>query len=163
MLLNCFQISSIFHATLVFWLWYHLSASNKDYVDVSFNTLLKSAFIWRWRFFCKLSIVACFQLCFFKTIFFEIFHIITVCVCSTLWFRVDVVFRAFRQIYFWFDCRNLQSVYDVRVLSIDFWRRFANEKNENEWVKHAFFFSKSLAMWFENLLKRCVKRFSAFS
>ncbi len=131
-LLNCFRISSIFHAALIFWLWCHLSTSSMNYANVSFDTLLRFIFIWRWRFFCKLSIVACSLFCFFKTIFSEVFHIIAACVYSTLWFRVDVVFRALRLIYFWFDCRNLQSTYDVRALSIDLWRRFANKINEDE-------------------------------
>ncbi len=106
-LLDCFRISSIFHAALVFWLWYHLSASSKDYASVSFNTLLRSAFIWRWRFSYKLSIVVCSLLCSFETISFEVFHIIVACVRSTLILRVDVVFRALRLVYFWFDCKNL--------------------------------------------------------
>ncbi len=158
-LLNCFRISSIFYVALIFWLWCHLSTSSRDYVDVSFNTLFRSVFIWHWRFFCKLSIVACSQFCFFKTISFEAFHIIAVCVRSTLWLRVDVVFYALRWVYSWFDCRNLQSTYNVRALSIDFWRRFANEINENEWTEHAFLFSKSLAMWLESLLRRCQSDF----
>jgi hypothetical protein len=162
-LLNWFRISSIFHAALVFGLWCSLSTSSRNYVDISFDTLLRFAFIWRWRFSCKFSIVACFQFCSFEIIFSKAFHIIAACVCSILWLRVNVVFRALRLIYFWFDCRNLQSAYDVRVLSINFWRRFANEINENEWVEHAFFFSESLAMWFENFLKRCTKRFFSFS
>jgi hypothetical protein len=162
-LLNCFRISSIFHAVLIFWLWCHLSTSNKDYANVSFNTLLKFVFIWRWKFFYKLSIVACFLFYFSKTISFEAFHIIAVCVRSTLWFRVNVVFRAFRLICFWFDCRNLQSAYDVRALLINLERRFANEINENEWIKYAFFLSESLTMWLESVLKWCAKRFFAFS
>ncbi len=131
-LLDCFRVSSIFHAILIFWLWYHLSASSRNYANVSFDTLLRFAFIWRWRFFYKFSIVVCFLLCSLKTTFFEAFHIIAACVRSTLWFRVDVVFRALWLVYSWFDCKNLRSAYDVRALSIDFWRQLANEINEDE-------------------------------
>ncbi len=162
-LLNCFRISSIFHAVLISWLWYRSSASNKDYANVSFDTLFRSAFIWRWRFSYRLSFVACSLLCSFETIFSETFHIIAACVRSTLWLDVDVVFRALRLVYSWFDCRNLQSAYNVRALSIDLWRRFANEINEDEWTEHEFFLSKSLTTWLESLLKRCAKRFFAFS
>jgi hypothetical protein len=138
-LLNYFRISSIFHAALIFWLWYRSLTLNKNYANVLFDMLFKFVFIWRWRFSYKSLIVACFLLCFFEIIFFEAFHNIVVCVRSTLLFRVNVVFHAFRLIYSWFDCKNRQSAYDVRALSIDFWRRFANEINEDEWIKHAFF------------------------
>ncbi len=162
-LLNCFRISSIFHAILIFWLWYRSSTSSRNYANVLFDTLFRFVFIWRWRFSYKLLIVACSLFCSFETIFSETFHIIVVCVRSTLWLRVDVVFRALWLIYCWFDCRNLRSTYNVRALSIDFWRRFANEINEDEWIEYAFLFSKTLTMWFERLLKRCAERFFAFS
>jgi hypothetical protein len=118
-LLNCFQISLIFYAVSIFWSWYHLLTLNRDFANVSFNTRLRSVFIWRWIFSCKLSIVVRFLLYFLMTIFFEIFHIIVVCVRSTLKLRVDVVFRALRSIYSWFDCRNHWSTYDVRALLIN--------------------------------------------
>jgi hypothetical protein len=162
-LLDCFRASSIFHATLVFWLWYRSSASSRDYANVSFDTLLRFAFIWRWRFSYKLSNVAWSSLCSFKTDFSEAFHIIAACVRSTLWLRVDVVFRALRLVYSWFDCKNLQSAFNVRALSIDFWRLLANEINENEWIEYTFLLSKSLAMWLESLLRRCAERFFASS
>jgi hypothetical protein len=131
-LLDCFQISLIFRAILIFWLWYRSSTSSRNYVNISFNTRFKFVFIWRWRFFYKFLIVVCSLSCSSKKVHFEIFHIIVVCVHSTLWFRVNVIFRALRLIYSWFDCRNRQSACDVHALSTDFWRRFANEINEDE-------------------------------
>ncbi len=151
-----------FLTVLIFWLWYRSSTSSKNYADALFNTRLKFVFIWRWRFSYKFLIVVCFLSYFSKIFHFEIFRIIVACVHSTLWHRVDVVFRAFRLIYSWFDCRNRRSACDVRALLIDFWRRFAYEINENEWIEYTFFLSKFSKMWLENSLKRYAERFSAF-
>jgi hypothetical protein len=95
---DCFRISLIFHAILIFWSWYHSSTSSRNFASVSFNTQLRSVFAWSWIFFYRFSIVVRFLLCSLMTIFSEVFHIIAACVRSTLKLHVDVIFARFDQL-----------------------------------------------------------------
>jgi hypothetical protein len=110
------------------------------------------------KFFYKFSIVAC-SLFFFWNNFFWSFskhcYLRMFDVMTSRWRRFS---RASINLFL-IRLQNRRSAYDVRALLIDFWRRFANEINENEWIVHAFLFSKFLTMWFENSLRRCAKRF----